>query len=164
MGHIPRRLRRGSSLKTFQLLLCIPPSKCGFVVGKLAIFPQFLTSQRRPFQFDSVGVVCQSIKDTVGNGRFCNDVMPLCYRQLRSENNCLGFISIFEYLQQSQSCRLVGRLEAEIVNDQEACFFHFVEPFEVRPIELDPSELFRQTVHTEVEGAVAKRTGLPAEC
>ncbi len=89
---------------------------CG--MRKLHIFSLFLLSQRRLFQFDSVSIAEEPVKETVGNGRLSNDIMPFANRQRRGEDCGMLSIAVFTDLEQGWPCWLIERLQTTIVNNQ----------------------------------------------
>jgi len=67
-------------------------------------------------------------------------------------------------LEQCQPADAVERVKPEVVEDDKWRFFELVQELDVGAVELAHGNAFQEPVHSEVQGPVAERTGLSAEC
>ena len=56
----------------------------------------FVSSHRRTFQSDSVGVVDEAVEDGVAEGGIANDVMPVLDGELAGDEGCAAAVAVFK--------------------------------------------------------------------
>jgi len=54
-------------------------------------------------------------------------------------------------------------MQPEVIEDEQRRFFDLVQEFDIGAIKLGDGDALKEPVHTEVEGPVTQRAGLPAE-
>jgi|GEM_PF-4546329 len=119
-------------------------------IGCLVFLRRLFSSHRFAFQFHSVRIGCQSVKDGVCHGRLVELVMPLGYGELGDDYDRLPAISVFEELQEGQPNVVVQRLQAEVVQDEQAMAFQMVQQLDERTVEPCERHLLDEAVHVEV--------------
>ena len=58
---------------------------------------------------------------------------------------------------------MVEGLQAEVVQDEQGCFFDLIEGSDIGSVEFGGGNFFNKAVHVEVKGFVAHLTGMSAE-
>lgn len=103
-------------------------------------------------------------QDSVGQGRFVDELMPLGDGKLGGDDDRFAGIAFLHHLEQGQSDLRIEWLQADVIEDNQRRSLLMVDLLEIAAIQHDQGYLLDEAVHVEEQGTVSLHASVVSQC